>query len=157
MQAHLRTWLGNLSEKALEIASDVLARLSDFSEGGSPTDRQPGTSNPRGPSDQLLNRSPRQVITVTKQCLGFSYGRSNYLFSFSFQTPNLEKPFCRFLLSSYVQAGDIVRTSGRVKWFSLQAIHIARQAFHLIIRFNDFIGTDEPTEEQYDEGMKLDE
>ena len=60
-------------------------------------------------------------------------------------------------MSSYVQAGDIVRTSRRVKWFSLQAIHIARQAFHLIIRFNDFIGPDGPTEEQYDEGMELDE
>jgi len=44
-----------------------------------------------------------------------------------------------------------------VEWFSFQAIHIARQAFHLIIQFNDFIGPDGPTNEQYDEGMDLDE
>jgi hypothetical protein len=74
-----------------------------------------------------------------------------------FRTLKLEKPLCKFLLSSYVQAGDILRTSRRVKWFSLQAIHISRQAFHLIIRFNDSIGADGPTDEQYDEGMELDE
>ena len=44
-----------------------------------------------------------------------------------------------------------------MKRFSLQSIHIARQAFHLIIRFNDFISPDGPTNEQYDEGMELDE
>ena len=85
------------------------------------------------------------------------YARFNHLFYLQFQTPKLEKQLCKFLLSSYVQAGDILRTSRRVKWFSLQAIHIARQAFHLIIRFNDFVGLDGPTEEQYDEGMELDE
>ena len=79
------------------------------------------------------------------------------VFYLQFQAPKLEKQPCRFLLSSYVQAGDIVRTSRRVKWFSLQAIHIARQAFYLIIQFNNFIGPDGPTEEQYDEGMELDE
>ena len=66
-------------------------------------------------------------------------------------------PLFKFLLSSYIQAGDILRKSRRVKWFSHQAIHIARQAFHLIIRFNNFIGPDGPTNEQYDEGMDLDE
>ena len=73
------------------------------------------------------------------------------------QTPKLEMPLFKFLLSSYIQAGDVLRKSRRVKWFSLQAIHIARQAFHLIIRFNNFIGPDGPTNEQYDEGMDLDE
>ena len=81
----------------------------------------------------------------------------NYVLVLQFLTPKPEKPLCKFLLSSYVQAGDIVRTSRRVKWFSLQAIHIARQAFHLIIRFNDFVGPVGPTEQQYDEGMQLDE
>jgi hypothetical protein len=79
------------------------------------------------------------------------------LFHLQFQTPKLKEPLCKFLLSSYIQAGDILRKSRRVKWFSFQAIHIARQAFHLIIRFNDFIGPDGPTHEQYDEGMVLDE
>jgi hypothetical protein len=79
------------------------------------------------------------------------------LFYLQFQTPKLNKPLYKFLLSSYIQAGDILRKSRRVKWFSSQAIHIARQAFHLIIRFNDFIGPDGPTNEQYDEGMELDE
>jgi hypothetical protein len=74
-----------------------------------------------------------------------------------FQTPKLEQQLWKFLSSSYVQAGDILRTSRRVKWFSLQAIHIARQAVTLVIRFNDFIGPDGPTDEQYDEGMELDE
>jgi len=74
-----------------------------------------------------------------------------------FQTPKLEEPLFKFLLSSYIQAGDILRKSRRVKWFSLQAIHIAYQAFHLIIRFNNFIGPEGLTNERYDEGMDLDE
>jgi len=86
-----------------------------------------------------------------------AYARFNHVLYLQFQRPKLEKRLRRFLLSSYVQAGDIIRASRRVKWFSLQAIHIAHQAFHLIIRFNDFIGPDGPTEEQYDEGMELDE
>jgi len=79
------------------------------------------------------------------------------LLSLQFQTPKLNKRLCKFLLSSYIQAGDTLRKSRRVKWFSFQAIHIARQAFHLIIQFNNFIGPDGPTNEQYDEGMDLDE
>ena len=63
MKAHLTAWLESLSDKAFEIASDVLGRLSDF-KGESPTDSQPGSSNPRAPSAQLLNRGPREVITV---------------------------------------------------------------------------------------------
>jgi hypothetical protein len=74
-----------------------------------------------------------------------------------FRTPKLEKQLWKFLSSSYVQAGDILRTSRKVMWFSLQAIHIARQAVNLVIRFNDFIGPDGPTDEQYDVGMELDE
>jgi tetratricopeptide (TPR) repeat protein len=73
------------------------------------------------------------------------------------RTPKLKEPLCKFLLSNYIQAGDILRKSRRVEWFSHQAIRIARQAFHLIIRFNNFIAADGPTNEQYDEGMDLDE
>jgi hypothetical protein len=79
------------------------------------------------------------------------------MFYLQFQTPKLEKPLCKFLLSSYVQAGDVLRTSRRLMWFSFQAINIARQAFYLIILFNNFIGPNGPTEEQYNEGMELDE
>jgi len=69
----------------------------------------------------------------------------------------LSRPLARFLTSSYVQAGDILRTSRRVEWFSLQALHISRQAFNLIIRFNGSVGPYGPTEEQLDEGLELDE
>jgi hypothetical protein len=67
-----------------------------------------------------------------------------------FQTPKLEKQLWKFLSSSYVQAGDILQTSRKVNWFSLQAVN-------LVIRFNDSMGPDGPTDEQYDEGMELDE
>ena len=40
--------------------------------------------------------------------------------------------------ATYIQAGDILLKSKWVKWFSLQAIHVACQVFHLIIRFNNF-------------------
>ena len=69
----------------------------------------------------------------------------------------LVRPLARFLTSSYAQAGDILRTSRRVEWFSLQALHISRQAFQLTIRFNGSVGPDGPTEEQLDEGLELDE
>ena len=55
----------SVEKKVFEIDSDVLRCLSDFSKGESPTDRQPGSSNPRGPQDQLLNRGPREVIIVS--------------------------------------------------------------------------------------------
>ena len=150
-------WLYSLSGKASEIASYVLRLLSDSSKGEFPTDPQPGTSNPRQPSDQPLICGLREGVTVYDTFLGARTGVFNQSFYLWFQTPKLEKPLCRFLSSSYVQAGDILRTSRRLKWFSFQAIHIARQAFHLIIRFNDFIGPNEPTEEQYNVGMELDE
>ena len=59
----MTAWLESLSEKALGIDSDVLGQLSHF-KGEIPTDHQPGSSNPRASSDQLLNRGPRGVITV---------------------------------------------------------------------------------------------
>ena len=72
-------------------------------------------------------------------------------------TPVLVRPLARFLSSSYVQAGDILRTSRRVEWFSLQALHISRHAFHLIIHFNESVAPEGPTKEQLDEGLELDE
>ena len=69
-QTHLGTWLGSLSGKALEIASDVLQLLSDSSKGESLAGHQPGSSNPRDPLDQLLDRGPGNVITVSNNVLG---------------------------------------------------------------------------------------
>ena len=76
---HLRTWLRSLLGKSFEIASDVLRFLSDSSKGDSPTDRQPGSSNPRRPSDQLLDRGPGDGITVPDDTLGTRVVFSNQL------------------------------------------------------------------------------
>ena len=76
---------------------------------------------------------PASIATVSDSLFGAQRVIFDQVFYLQFQTPKLEKPLCKFLLSSYVQAGDVLRKSRRLKWFSFQAINIL---------FNNFIGPD---------------
>ena len=65
-------------------------------------------------------------------------------------------PLSPFLTIAYLRAFRILEAACNLNIFTMQSIHIARQALHLVILLNDSVDRVEgPTEEQEDERINL--